>query len=112
MEFLLNSSNLFFPEPDKPTIDQTCSDIGALGFDIGSYPAAKCEKDLFWKDQRILSGICGRIQKDYNFMDPETLQLTFKELEGKINELKFKWNYFRGEAVDSREFFFKLREFL
>ena len=96
----------YHTEPDKSIIEQACSEIVSLAFDIDDFPAAKCEKDSFWKDQKILENVCARLQNDYNFLEPETLQQAFKELKSKLDSLKSKWEFFKEEKANSRKNFY------
>ena len=104
-QFIFGSLILLLTEPDKSVLEQACSETTSLGFDIGDSPAAKCEKDSFWKDQKILANICARLQTDYNFLEPETLQQAFKELKSKLDGLKSKWELFKEEKASSRKNF-------
>lgn len=102
------TDEFYHAEPDKSTLEQACSETMSLGFEIGDSPAAKCEKDSFWKDQKILENICARLLNDYNFLEPETLQQAFKELKSKLDSLKSKWEFFKGEKANSCKIFFSL----
>jgi hypothetical protein len=55
------------------------------------------------KDQKTLSDICARIQGDYSFIDPEMLQIAFRDLEGKQKELASRWSFFKTENSNNRE---------
>jgi hypothetical protein len=91
-----------FTEPDRNTLDQTCSEIGALKYDINKLSVAQCDKDPFLKDQKILYAICSRLQREYNTIDPEVLLSTYKDLVDRLNELNFKWDSFKDSVNSSK----------
>jgi hypothetical protein len=82
-------------EPDKPTLDKTCSDIEALGLDIDKFEGKKCDIINFWKDHKTLTSLCRRIQIDYSNLDPENLQKAFKDAKEKFEELNLQWSRFK-----------------
>jgi hypothetical protein len=91
-----------FTEPDRTTLDQTCSEIGALKDDINKLSVAQCDKDPFLKDQKALYAICSRLQREYNTIDPEVLHSTYQDLVERLNELNFKWDSFKDSVISSK----------